>query len=273
MSRFVIGDIHGMYDKMRKVLELSQFDPAKDILYSTGDFCDRGTQNVKTLKYLLSLKDSFKPVFGNHDVWSYLYFNEDHTRDSWEVWDFNGGRRSYSEFNKLTSKERQEFLDFYTNLPYRIELDDFIIQHTPNSYEQSLFGQKSNLNNISLKYVIDQNICSRDYDRMFWDRDVVYSSKEIYGEHASHVMENFNRIYKPTEKTLIVGHTVTMTKMSTKAEPKIDRSSNFICIDTGSFIDKQRDGTLINGEITVLNLDTLDWVNSNNDRGSFRVIS
>ena len=71
MSNFVVGDIHGSYDKLMRALETSGFSDS-DTLYFTGDICDRGKKNKEVVDFLLSLGDRFKGCFGNHDVWLYL---------------------------------------------------------------------------------------------------------------------------------------------------------------------------------------------------------
>lgn len=50
MSRnLIVGDIHSEYDKLVTVQDKASFDPESDILYSLGDFCDRGRDALKTL--------------------------------------------------------------------------------------------------------------------------------------------------------------------------------------------------------------------------------
>lgn len=71
MRKLIVGDIHGEYDKLIEVLSKADFNK-NDILYSVGDFCDRGNKNLKVLEFLMSL-DNFKAVRGNHDVWLYNY--------------------------------------------------------------------------------------------------------------------------------------------------------------------------------------------------------
>ena len=63
----IVGDIHGRYEKLLSVLGKASFDPDFDTLYSVGDFCDRGKDAVKTLRFLMSLKN-LKAVVGNHDI-------------------------------------------------------------------------------------------------------------------------------------------------------------------------------------------------------------
>lgn len=38
----IVGDIHSNYNKLMDVLSKVHYNPDKDVLYSVGDFCDRG---------------------------------------------------------------------------------------------------------------------------------------------------------------------------------------------------------------------------------------
>lgn len=62
---FLIGDLHGCYDELMKLLNYVKFNPQFDRLFSTGDLVDRGPKSVECLS-LLS-KPWFFSVLGNHE--------------------------------------------------------------------------------------------------------------------------------------------------------------------------------------------------------------
>lgn len=62
---FVVGDLHGCFDELGKLLKHVKFDPARDRLFSTGDLIDRGPKSADCLS-LLSKKWFFS-VLGNHE--------------------------------------------------------------------------------------------------------------------------------------------------------------------------------------------------------------
>ena len=64
MPRFIVGDIHGSYDRLMTALDLCKFSDS-DTLYCTGDIGDRGPDVRKCIDFLMSLKDRFKSVIGN----------------------------------------------------------------------------------------------------------------------------------------------------------------------------------------------------------------
>ncbi|MCH9644210.1 MAG: symmetrical bis(5'-nucleosyl)-tetraphosphatase [Gammaproteobacteria bacterium] len=68
MSVFFIGDVQGCYDQLMALLELIQFDPAKDQLGFVGDLVNRGPKSLEVLRFIKSLNDPIV-VLGNHDLY------------------------------------------------------------------------------------------------------------------------------------------------------------------------------------------------------------
>ena len=62
---FIVGDLHGCLDLLKRKLTKAKFDPKKDRLFSVGDLTDRGPQSYETLELLE--KSWFHMVIGNHD--------------------------------------------------------------------------------------------------------------------------------------------------------------------------------------------------------------
>lgn len=84
---FVVGDIHGCYDQLMALLLAVGFDYENDVLYSTGDICDRGRNSRKCLS--LIDKPWFRAVRGNHEE-LLIKADEDPTFD-WRHWISHGG--------------------------------------------------------------------------------------------------------------------------------------------------------------------------------------
>lgn len=72
MSHYVVGDIHGCYDILRKMIRKIRLSDS-DTLFMVGDYIDRGDQNVEMMTWLETLPDNIKPVRGNHDN-NYIYY-------------------------------------------------------------------------------------------------------------------------------------------------------------------------------------------------------
>lgn len=62
---YAVGDIHGMFHNLQKLLIKIGFDPKKDRLFSTGDLCSRGSHNNEVLNWLS--KSWLIPAKGNHE--------------------------------------------------------------------------------------------------------------------------------------------------------------------------------------------------------------
>jgi len=67
---FAIGDIHGCYDKLRRLMARIPYDPQQDTLVFLGDYIDRGARSREVLDYLCQIRRQAKNVFmliGNHE--------------------------------------------------------------------------------------------------------------------------------------------------------------------------------------------------------------
>ena len=104
MSRFIVGDIHGSYDRLMTALDLCKFSDS-DILYCTGDIGDRGPSVKECIEFLMSLGSRFKPVIGNHDVWAYQYLADTLNRFSSDTWEYNGGLCTEAVLFNMDNKE------------------------------------------------------------------------------------------------------------------------------------------------------------------------
>ncbi|URJ25208.1 symmetrical bis(5'-nucleosyl)-tetraphosphatase [Candidatus Blochmannia ocreatus (nom. nud.)] len=68
MVNYFVGDIHGCYSSLMKILDLVNFDPNMDILHLTGDLISRGPNSLEVLRYVYSLRKSAYTVLGNHEL-------------------------------------------------------------------------------------------------------------------------------------------------------------------------------------------------------------
>ena len=82
---FVVGDLHGCFGLLDRLLEHVRFDPASDRLFSVGDLVDRGPDSLRCVEFLAS--PWFYAVKGNHETLLLEFFESylaDGTMDDWD---------------------------------------------------------------------------------------------------------------------------------------------------------------------------------------------
>ena len=133
---FAIGDIHGCFDKLQRLILEIKADPVNDTLVFIGDYIDRADGGRDVVDYILKLKKTFQNVIclrGNHE--SMLLRFLDGVED--DIYLANGGFAtlkaygiSRSDVPKVRKKKiPPDHLKFFkTLLPY-YETDKFIFVH------------------------------------------------------------------------------------------------------------------------------------------------
>lgn len=113
---FVVGDIHGCYDKLLAALDDIGFDRKADRLFAVGDLVDRGHQNEQVVELLR--EPWFFSVRGNHDQMLLDAVNNPDD-DFYTIHHVqNGGAWYYG----LPTDQKQEIAALLGSLPVAIEV-------------------------------------------------------------------------------------------------------------------------------------------------------
>jgi len=67
MATWAIGDIHGCWLTLQRLLERIRWDPGRDSLWLVGDIVNRGPSSLEVLRWAYEHRNGLTLVLGNHD--------------------------------------------------------------------------------------------------------------------------------------------------------------------------------------------------------------
>lgn len=123
---YVVSNLHGEYDKFRKLLEEIHFSDS-DIMYLLGDLVDYGDQSMELIADL-SVRTNIYPVAGEHDFLAAKMLAEvDRTLGGGTMpepervaemtaWVQDGGEKTLAGFRALDEEQREGVLDYLGDL-------------------------------------------------------------------------------------------------------------------------------------------------------------
>ena len=143
---YVMADVHGQYEKYKKMLEKINFSDS-DTLYILGDVVDRGEHPAKIL-YDMSMRPNVFPIMGNHEHMARYMLEKlctEITAENCEthltekdieimaLWDINGGKTTVDDFYRFGAEDREYLLDYLSEFsPYEevsVGGKDFVLVH------------------------------------------------------------------------------------------------------------------------------------------------
>jgi len=111
---FVIGDVHGMFTELERLLEEVAFDEGRDRLFSVGDLIDRGPESPRALEWLA--QPWFHACRGNHEQFAIDSLDPEQLF----LWvHLNGGEWWLA----LAPEEKAAFRESLRALPLAMEID------------------------------------------------------------------------------------------------------------------------------------------------------
>lgn len=169
-NRWVIGDIHGCFQTLKKIIEERIFLTKNDQLFLLGDYIDRGPNSYGVLDYIIELKQQGFSIFtlrGNHEEYLLEALDEyDQKTFEFFVKKLNKSANLLDENGRVN----EQHILFMQNLPYHIELDNCHLVHAGFNFrkEDSLEDYKSML---TVRY---QNDYSEEYEKILGKKFVVH---------------------------------------------------------------------------------------------------
>ncbi len=169
--RIFIGDIHGHYDGLMRLLEAVDLDLQDDV-YFVGDLIDRGPQSRQVVDYVR--KNGYRCVMGNHEQLLLEAFpNGEAHMPAFQGWLYSGGQSTLSSYTRVD--DLFDHVNWIKSLPLYIDLGDVWLVHAGLNPQRTLEEQTSH------------EYC--------WIRDIFHSHKQPYF----------------SDKLIITGHTITFT--------------------------------------------------------------
>lgn len=111
---FVVGDIHGCFERLQYELDVIGFNETRDRLFSVGDLVDRGPSSEESIDWIA--RPWFHAVRGNHEQMAIGVAAGKYDVGNYLV---NGG----GWFLSMDAARQKVFADAFDSLPYLIEVE------------------------------------------------------------------------------------------------------------------------------------------------------
>ena len=127
MNLFIIGDVHGCFHTLSKLLKC--WNPATDHLIQVGDLVDRGAHVPETVALARQLSEQYPEsttfLMGNHEDAMLHHFSPQGPYLSWLSW---GGRSTTDQY-KLKPKLLAKHLPWLEQRPLLWQNDHVLVSH------------------------------------------------------------------------------------------------------------------------------------------------
>lgn len=203
MSKYVISDLHGCFDKFIKMLEKINFKD-EDELYILGDIIDRGKKPIDILNYIINHKN-ITLLKGNHEKMICDFQLE----GDLSLWMLNGGSTTYTQ---IVANQDVDYIDkvcdYFKKLPIIMLVDKYILVHGgltfPKNYKE---------------LTIEEFIKVQDKEECLWQRSHIGNEKQF------------------KDYTIICGHTPVQNIVDNE-ETKIIHRLGHIYVDCGCYFEE-----------------------------------
>ena len=141
---YVIGDVHGCFDELTRLLEAIHSKDSDAHIIFVGDFIDRGPKVIETLDWVLNhiTPDGvYRSVLGNHEQMVIDWYHQ--VKDSWTddatlPLIHYGFDKELKKAGRFTKEYMEEITRFFSGLPLHVDLSvtskagkkiDYVISH------------------------------------------------------------------------------------------------------------------------------------------------
>lgn len=123
---FVIGDIHGCINTLRKLINQLSPEQSDQIIF-LGDYVNKGPDSLAVIEEIISLTDKFSVfcLLGNHDK----LLLDVLVNDSDKILRNKLSELTNDDFFKLSTKDKIRIKNFLQSLPYYYSTKDFLFVH------------------------------------------------------------------------------------------------------------------------------------------------
>lgn len=196
----VIGDVHGCFYTLQKLVEQIKGKYPDNQIYCVGDLVDRGNFSYEVCEFIKSENIIF--TAGNHDYMFYYYF-KDPANPIGKAWIYNGAETTLKSYENRIDK-MDEHLNLIISAPLFVNHEDCFISHAGISTYLKDKLPKDILNNLpEVEKVLSEDL--EDIHSILWSRDKLINIGKLQ----------------------IVGHT-------RQSETHFDKESNVLYIDTAA---------------------------------------
>jgi serine/threonine protein phosphatase 1 len=130
---FIVGDIHGCLDPLKRMMDKIDWRPEEDGLIFLGDYIDRGVDSRGVVDYIIEISNSSPLVqclMGNHENILLDFLSSGDPR----LLLLNGGMTTLESYQVEKRGEKEalippEHVAFLEDLYLYIELDDYYVVH------------------------------------------------------------------------------------------------------------------------------------------------
>lgn len=127
---FIIGDIHGCANTLKKMILEKIKIRKSDEIYCLGDYIDRGPDSKGVIDFILLLRKQGYQIHtlrGNHEQ---MMLDSEKDEDAKLFWTKNGGDKTLRSFNvKTISALKAEYTSFFEKTELYVQTKDFILVH------------------------------------------------------------------------------------------------------------------------------------------------